>query len=153
MGPFSKYLGIFQYIDHVFFLLPFHHSPSNNIRSFLFLRDRRNPSIVDYVILDDLVNRRPGNAHSLGDVGDRKPDGPQVPIFAESQLYSLDFHRELDLGPVLQELVYISDRQVDNVRILLTQNLVVAILLHLLVEVFSLLLDGLDHVDFWDDVL
>ena len=49
--------------------------------------------------------------------------------------------------------MYISDWQVDNVRILLFQNLVVAILLHLLVEIFSLLLDRLDHVDLWDDIL
>ena len=105
MGPFSKYLGIFQYVDHVFFLFSFHHGAFNDLRPFLFLRDRRNPSIVNYVLLDDLVNCRPGNAHSFGDVGDRKPDGPQVPVFAEPQLYYLDFHRELDLRPVLQELV------------------------------------------------
>ena len=119
----------------------------------MFLRDCRNHSTINYIILDDLVSCRPGNAYPFGDVGDRKPDGSQVPIFSESQFYDLDFHRELDLRPVLQELVYISDWQVDNARILLLQNLVVAILLHLLVEVFSLLLNGLDHVDLWDDIL
>ena len=54
---------------------------------------------------------------------------------------------------MLQELVNIFDWQVDNVRILLLQNPVVAVVLHLQVELLSFELDGFDGLDLWDDKL
>ncbi len=40
-----------------------------------------------------------------------------------------------------------------NVWILLFQDLIVAVVLHLLVELVSFLLDGLDHGHLWDYIL
>ena len=54
---------------------------------------------------------------------------------------------------MLQELVNIFDWQVDNARILLLQNPVVAVVLHLQVELLSFELDGFDGRDLWDDKL
>ena len=47
----------------------------------------------------------------------------------------------------------ISYWQVHNIRILLFQDLVVAVVLHLLVELVSFLLDGLDHGHLWNYIL
>jgi hypothetical protein len=49
--------------------------------------------------------------------------------------------------------VNIFDWQVDNVRILLFQNPVVAVVLHLQVELLSFELDGFNGLDLWDDKL
>jgi len=54
---------------------------------------------------------------------------------------------------MLQELVNIFDWQVDNARILLLQNPVVAVVLHLQVELLSFELDGFDGLDLWNDIL
>jgi hypothetical protein len=54
---------------------------------------------------------------------------------------------------MLQELVNIFDWQVDNARILLLQNPVVAVVLHLQVELLSFELDGFDGLDLWNDKL
>jgi hypothetical protein len=59
----------------------------------------------------------------------------------------------LHLGSVLQQFLEISYRQVHNFWILIFQDLVVAAVLHLLVELVSFLLDGLDHGHLWDYIL
>ena len=54
---------------------------------------------------------------------------------------------------MLQQFLEISYRQVHNIWILLFQDLVVAVVLNLLVELVSFLLDGLDHGHLWDYIL
>ena len=54
---------------------------------------------------------------------------------------------------MLQQFLEISYRQVHDIWILLFQDLVVAVVLHLLVELVSFLLDGLDHGHLWDYIL
>jgi hypothetical protein len=54
---------------------------------------------------------------------------------------------------MLQELVNIFDWQVDNARILLLQDPVIAVVLHLQVELLSFELDGFDGRDLWNDKL
>ena len=54
---------------------------------------------------------------------------------------------------MLQELMKIFDWQVDNVRILLFQDPIVAVVLHLLVELLSFKLDGFNGLDLWNDKL
>ena len=54
---------------------------------------------------------------------------------------------------MLQQFLKISYRQIHNIWILLFQNLVVAVILHLYIEFFSFLLDGLDHGNLWNNIL
>ena len=54
---------------------------------------------------------------------------------------------------MLQQFLEISYRQVHDIWILVFQDLVVAVVLHLLVELFSFLLDGFDHRHLWDYIL
>ena len=54
---------------------------------------------------------------------------------------------------MLQQFLEISYRQVHDIWILLFQDLVVAVVLHLLVELVSFLLDGPEHGHFWNYIL
>ena len=54
---------------------------------------------------------------------------------------------------MLEELMKIFDWQIDNVRILLFQDPIVAVVLHLLVELLSFKLDGFNGLDLWNDKL
>ena len=54
---------------------------------------------------------------------------------------------------MLQQFLEISYRQVHNIWILIFQDLVVAVVLHLLIELVSFLRDGLDLGHLWNYIL
>jgi len=101
------------------------HSAFDDFLPLVFLGLGRNHPITLDVLLDDLIHGGPGYTDSFGNVGDGHFDRLEVPILAEPQLNDPDFHGELHLGPLLQELVQVSDRQVDHARILYFQNIVI----------------------------
>ena len=104
-------------------------------------------SVTLYVFLDDLVDCWPGDTYSFSNVSDWHSNRFQVSIFPESQFNDLDFHGELYLRSMLQELMQVFDWQVYYFWILFLQNLVIRVLLHLPMELFSFLLDWLDHLN------
>lgn len=115
VGPLTQDLRVLQYgrdlLGQDFFAL-------------LLLWNTRNDSIIDFVVLDDLVDRRPRDADFLGDVGDGHPHRLQLAVLAESELDDPDFHREFDAGPLLQPFLQILNRESGDSRILLQQNVV-----------------------------
>ena len=153
MSPFSQNFWVLEDACNMLLLVSIHHCLLNDLLPFLFFGQRRyHPIIVD-IILDDFVNCWPGYADSFGYVGDWKPDGTQIPILTEPELYNLDLHWELDLSAMLEKFMKISDREFVNFWILLFQNLIVAVVLHFQIELLSFQLDCLDLMNFWNDEL
>ena len=124
MGLFSQSLGIFQ---HSCDLL------SQDLLPLLLLWEARNHSIIDLVLLNDLVHGGASDADLLRYVGDGHPHRLKLPVPAEPELDNLDLHGELDAGPLLQELFYIFDWQICDMRVLIQQNAVGGIAPHLAV--------------------
>jgi len=153
MCPLSQYLRILKNVGNIKLLITYVDRPFYDLASFLFFRNGRNHSVVFDIFLDYLVDSWPGYAYSLCNVADRHSNRPQVSVLSEPKLNNFYFHRKLHLGSVLQQFLEISYRQVQNFWILIFQDLVVAVVLHLLVELVSFLLDGLDHGHLWDYIL
>ena len=105
MGPFSKSLGIFQYSGDLI---------SQDLLPLMLLWNAGNHSIIDLVVLDDLVHGGTSDADSFGNIGDGHPRRLQLSISSESELDDLHFHGKMDTGPFLQELLQILDWQIDN---------------------------------------
>ena len=118
----------------------------NYFSPFLFLRLCWNHSITLNIFLNDLIYCWSCNAYSLGNIGDWHSNRFQVPIFPESQFNDPNFHGKLHLWSLLQEFVQVSDWQVNYFGILFFQNDVWWILFHLLMELFSFLMNRLDHL-------
>ena len=105
MGPFSQSLGIFQHSGDLI---------SQDLLPLMFLWNARYHSIIDLILLDDLVHGGTSDADLFCNVGDRHSHRLQLSISSESELDDLHFHGKMDTGPLLQELVQILDWQIDD---------------------------------------
>ena len=153
MCPLSKYFRISKNVGNIKLPIIYINRLFYDFASFLLFGNGRNHSIVFNIFLDDLINRRPGYADSFCNVTDWHSNRSQISIFSKSQFNNFYLHRKLNLRSVLQQFLKISYRQVHNIWILLFQDLVVAVVLHLLIELVSFLLDGLDHGHLWNYIL
>jgi len=121
VGPLSQDLRVFQYSSNFI---------SQDLLPLMLFWNARNHSIIDLVVLDDLVHGGTSDAHLFCNVSDGHSHRLKYAISSKPKFNDFNFHCKINTRPLLQELLQILDWQIDNFGILLKQDVIESVTSH-----------------------